>query len=445
MTDLPETQYALLDGDRIAYQVVGEGPVDLILAPAAGECVDLRWDWPAYATFLHRLASSSRLIMFDRRGTGASDPVSGDALPSWERWADEAQAVLDAVDSEQAVIFGSADACFTAILFAAVHADRTRGLILFNAAARYAADTDYPWGGSPEVVDRIEGLFAATWGTEAPAKVSHPQTMHDPEFRRWVARMSRLSMSPKEAGAYFHWLMKTDVRDALPSVRAPTLVMHRKEIEIVAVEQGRHVADLIPDAQFVEVPGGDGWIAAEPTDEMFHHVEAFLGALQVSVEPDRALAAILFTDIVGSTERASALGDREWRNLIETHDLMVRTIVDQHRGRLIRTTGDGMLATFDGPGRAIRCASALRDALRPLGLEIRAGLHTGEIELTGTDIAGIGVHIAARVLDQASPGQLFTSAAVPMLVAGSGIEFEDRGERDLKGIPGAWRLFSVVE
>jgi class 3 adenylate cyclase len=444
VTEVPDTQYALLDGDRIAYQVVGEGPVDLILAPAAGECVDLRWDWPAYATFLHRLASFSRLIMFDRRGTGASDPVSGDALPSWERWADEAHAVLDAVGSEQAVIFGAADACFTAILFAAVHADRTRGLILFNAAARYAADTDYPWGGSPEVMDRIEGLFSATWGTEALAAI-HPHTRHEPGFRRWIARQSRLSMSPKEAGAYFHWLMNTDVRDALASVRAPTLVMHREDLEIVSVDQGRHVADHIPDAQFVEVPGGDAFLAAEPIDELLQHIEVFLGALEVSVDPDRALAAILFTDIVGSTERAAALGDREWRNLIETHDLMVRTIVDQHRGRLIRTTGDGMLATFDGPGRAIRCASALRDALRPLGVEIRAGLHTGEIALTGTDIAGIGVHIAARVLDKASAGQLFTSAAVPMLVAGSGIEFEDRGEHDLKGIPGMWRLFCVID
>jgi class 3 adenylate cyclase len=213
----------------------------------------------------------------------------------------------------------------------------------------------------------------------------------------------------------------------------------------MSADQGRHLADHIPAARFVEVPGADAVAFAAPTKEILSHIEEFVSALRDTVEPNRALAAILFTDIVGSTERAAALGDREWRNLIETHDLMVRTIVDQHRGRPVRTTGDGMLATFDGPGRAIHCAAALRDALRPLGLEIRAGLHTGEIEFTGTDIAGIGVHIAARVLDRASAGQLLTSAAVPMLVAGSGIEFEDRGEHELKGVPGAWRLFGVLD
>ena len=440
----PVTKYALLDGDHIAYQVIGEGPLDLLLVPPSGECIDLRWDWPPYVTFLEHLATFGRLIMFDRRGTGASDQVSGDALPSWERWADEAQAVLDAVGSEHAVVFGCADACFTAILFAAVHADRTRGLILFNAAARYAADTDYQLGGSPEVVDRISERLIETWGTDALA-FANRLSSRDPEFMRWNARMARLTMSPKAAGVYFRWLMSTDVRDVLPSVRAPTLVLHRRDIEITPVDLGRYVAEHIPDARFVEVPGTDAVPHPEPTQETLQSIEEFLGALQTTVEPDRALAAILFTDIVGSTERAAAIGDREWRNLIESHDILVRTIVDQHRGRLIRTTGDGMLATFDGPGRAIRCAFALRDALRPLGLEVRAGLHTGEIELTGTDIAGIGVHIAARVLDKASAGQLFTSAAVPMLVAGSGIEFEDRGEHDLKGVPGTWRLFTVVE
>ena len=444
MAEIPETQYALLDGDHIAYQVIGDGPLDLLLVPPSGECVDLRWDWPPYVTFLEHLASFSRLIMFDRRGTGSSDPVSGDPLPSWERWADDAQAVLDAVGSEQAVVFGCGDACFTAILFAAVHADRTRGLILFNAAARYAADADYELGPSQAVVDRVGKLFGETWGTEAGA-LANRSSGRDPAFRRWSARIARVTMGPKAASVYFRWLMSTDVRDVLPSVRAPTLVLHRTDVKVTPPEQGRYVADHIPDARFIEVPGADLVPHTERTQETLEYVEDFLGALQAPAEPDRALAAILFTDIVGSTERAAALGDREWRNLIESHDVLVRTIVDQHRGRLIRTTGDGMLATFDGPGRAIRCAFALRDALRPLGLEVRAGLHTGEIELTGTDIAGIGVHIAARVLDKASAGQLFTSAAVPMLVAGSGIEFEDRGEHDLKGVPGTWRLFTVVE
>ena len=381
--------------------------------------------------------------MFDRRGAGASDPVSGDALPSWERWADEAQAVLDAVGSEQAVIFGDADACFTAILFAAVHSDRTRGLILFNAAARYLADTDYSWGAPQEELDRLADFLVATSGTARGVTWTNPGAARDPEFRHWAAQMNRLAMTKKDAAVYYRWLMNTDVRDVLPSVRAPTLVMRRADFTAISAEQGRHLADQIPDAKFVEVPGTDSTPHSDPTEDTLQHVEDFLGALQTTVELDRALAAILFTDIVGSTERAAALGDREWRKLIETHDLVVRTIVDQHRGRLIRTTGDGMLATFDGPGRAIQCAGALRDALRALGLEIRAGLHTGEIEFTGTDIAGIGVHIAARVLDRASAGELLTSAAVPMLVAGSGIEFDDRGEHDLKGVPGTWRLFGA--
>lgn len=444
MHELPETRYAWLRDDRIAYQVLGEGPVDVILAPNSGECIDLRWEWPGYAKFLQGLASISRLVMFDRRGSGASDPVSGDALPGWEAWADDAQAVLDAVGSEQAVIFGTNDSCATAILFAAVHADRTRGLVLFNATARFRKDTDFPWGGSQADVDRFAEAMERTWGTDTVVPTVRDLGRGDAAYRRWLARANRLTMSPKQAGAYYRWLMNTDVRDVLPTVRAPTLVLHREDFKWISADQGRYVADHIPAARFVEIPGAEAMHYAEPTEGILQHVEDFLSALQDTVEPDRALAAILFTDIVGSTERAAALGDREWRNLIESHDLLVRTIVDQHRGRLIRTTGDGMLATFDGPGRAIHCAGALRDALGTLGLEIRAGLHTGEIELTGDDIAGIGVHIAARVLDKASGGQLLTSAAVPMLVAGSGIEFEDRGEHDLKGIPGTWRLFGVL-
>ena len=444
MTDVPKTQFARLGGDRIAYQVFGDGPLDLMLAPAMGECIDLRWEWPPYADFLRRLASFSRLIMFDRRGLGASDAASGDSLPSWERWADECRTVLDAVGSEGAVIFGNTSSTPTAILFAAVHAAHTRALILFNAAARFRPDVDYPWGSSQAFDSGIE-VVEQIWGTEDLAELVGPQAAGNPDFRSWYARSARLALTPRDAAAFTRWMQQTDLRAVLPSLRVPTLVLHRKDYRTTSVEQGRHLADHIPGARFVEVPGADAVPFAEPTEEVLRYIEEFLGALQAAVEPDRALAAILFTDIVGSTERAAALGDREWRNLIETHDLLVRTIVEQHHGRLIRTMGDGMLATFDGPGRAIRCAAALRDALRPLGLEIRAGLHTGEIEFTGSDIAGIGVHIAARVLDQASAGQLFTSAAVPMLVAGSGIEFEDRGERDLKGIPGAWRLFSVVD
>jgi class 3 adenylate cyclase len=444
VTEVPRTQYTSLGEDRIAYQVFGEGPVDLVFASSSGECVDIRWEVPGYGDLLRRLASLSRVIMFDRRGTGSSDPASGDSLPSWERWADETQVVMDAVGSERAVIFGHVEAGATAILFAGVHADRTRALILFHAAARYLVGPDYPWGATPETLDRIADSIADGWGTDRMPAFS-PDATRDPGFHRWLLRMQRLTMSPKEAAVHFRWLFHTDVREMLPSVRTPTLVLHREGYKWTSPEHGRYIADRVPEARFAMVPGSDAsWFTA-PTAETMHYIGEFLTGLSAVVEPDRALAAILFTDIVGSTERAAALGDREWRNLIGTHDLVVRTIVEQHRGRLIRTTGDGMLATFDGPGRAIHCAAALRDALRALGLEIRAGLHTGEIEFTGNDIAGIGVHIAARVLDKASAGQLLTSAAVPMLVAGSGIEFDDRGEHDLKGVPGTWRLFSVLD
>ncbi|HMF04867.1 MAG TPA: adenylate/guanylate cyclase domain-containing protein [Acidimicrobiia bacterium] len=445
MSDVPETRFAWLGEDRIAYQVLGEGPVDHVIFHSVGDPIDLHWDWPPFANFLRSLASFSRLIMFDRRGSGSSDPASGETLSSWEAWAEDARAVLDEVGSERAVIHGGMDSGVAAILFAATHPDRTQGLILSGTTARFRRDTDYPWGLSQADSDRGIGILEAMWGTEDLAEFGMPDAARDPGYRRFFARQQRLSVNRRDAGAYYRWMWSTDVREVLPSLRVPTLVVFREGFERFSPEHGRYLAEHIPGARFVLVPGADGALWSEPTAETLQHIEEFLLGLGGAAEPDRALAAILFTDVVGSTERAAAVGDREWRNLIESHDVVVRTIVAQHQGRLIRTTGDGMLATFDGPGRAIRCATALRDALRPLGLEIRAGLHTGEIELTGADIAGIGVHIAARVVDHAAPGQLLTSAAVPMLVAGSGIEFEDCGERDLKGVPGTWRLFGVLD
>jgi class 3 adenylate cyclase len=445
VTQTPPTHFAWLGNDRIAYQVLGDGPVDLLFCPWSGGSIDLFWDWPVFADFATRLASFSRLIMFDRRGTGASDAASGDPLPSWEEWAEEARIVLDAVGSERAVVVGSNDAGPTAVLFAAIHPDRTQALVLFSTTARFLSDVDYPWGLAREDLDGAVEVLQRMWGTEDLAGFGMPDAAQDPEFRRFYARLNRLAVTGREAAAYFRWVQFADVREVLPSIRVSTLVMHREEFKWIPPEQGRYLSDRIPGARFVLVPGGDGALFAEPNDEIVQRIEKFLAEQQLPAEPERALAAILFTDIVGSTERAATLGDREWRNLLETHDVVARTLLDQHRGRLIRMTGDGLLATFDGPGRAIRCASALREALRALGLEIRAGLHTGEVELTGGDIAGIGVHIAARVLDHAKPGQLLTSGAVPMLVAGSGIEFEDGGEHELKGVPGSWRLFGVVE
>jgi class 3 adenylate cyclase len=439
-TDIPETRYARLGRDRIAYQVFGEGDLDLVYVPATGDSIENRWDWPSYANYLRRLSSHARIVMFDRRGSGVSDAPSDQSLPAWELWADDARTVLDAVESDRAVIFGHADSGPTAILFAAAHPARTRGLILVNSSARLAAGGENDQGINTETA-RL--LFEA-WGTDdALQELSAPELSRDPAFRRWAKRAQRQAIRPQELRELLRSQVSMDVREALPSVRVPTLVLHREGYSLIPPEHAQYLAEHIRGARLAILPGRDGTVFFAP-DEQLAHIEEFLKELHETPQPDRALAAILFTDIVGSTARASALGDREWRNLLETHDAVARTVVEQHRGRLVKTTGDGILATFEGPGRAIQCASILAETLRPLGLQMRAGLHTGEVEVRENDIAGIGVHIAARVLEAASPGDLLVSPAVPMLVAGAGFNFDDRGEHELKGVPGTWRLFAVV-
>jgi len=441
--DAPATRFTKLGEDRIAYQVLGDSPLDLIYAGAGlANSVDVQWEWPPLASFLHRLASFSRLIMFDRRGVGASDPVSSDALPIMEEWADDARAVLDAVGSERAAIFGTADAGPSAILFAASQPERTEALILANTSARVLVDHDYPWGYAEAELDDVATSIAEMWGTEALVDFACPDNAADPALRQWFAKEQRASCSPREAAGFNRVMEHTDVRAALSLVAAPTLVLQRRDTAWLTVDHSRYLAEHIAGAQLAVVPGRDHTVFTEPNEEILDHIEHFLTRALPSADSDRALAAILFTDIVGSTEKAVALGDRDWRNLLESHDAVARALVGQHRGRLVKMTGDGVLATFDGPGRAIRCAIALRDALEPLGIAIRAGLHTGEVELRVDDIGGIGVHIAARVLERAAGGELLVSAAVPLLVAGSGIAFEDRGEHELKGV-GALRLYAV--
>lgn len=445
MIEIPETRYANLGDDRIAYQVFGDGPDDLLWVSASGDCIDIRWELPTYAEFLHWLGERARVISFDRRGTGASDPASSEALPSWEQWADDARVVLDAVGSETSVIYGSADAGPTAILFSAIHPSRTRGLILRTSAARFAAAPDYPIGFSEEAVALLSQFVQDNWGTEAMGAFAAPElAARDPAFGKWFAKAQRMHMSPREASKVLQIEQAWDVRDALPLLGVPTLVLHVEDFESIPSAHGRYLAEHITGARYVSLRGTDATPYGDSVERA--SIEEFLDGLVRVMEPERALAAILFTDIVGSTAKASALGDREWRSLLEAHDAVARTVVEQHRGRLIHATGamgDGILATFDGPGRAIRCAQALNDALVPIGVSIRAGLHTGEIDIRDSGIAGIGVHIASRVMDAASPGELIVSAAVPMLVAGSGIEFDDRGEHELKGVPGRWTLFSV--
>jgi class 3 adenylate cyclase len=445
VADVPETYYAMLGGDRIAYQCFGVGPPDLLWMSAIADCIDARWEYPPFASLLRRLASFSRVIMFDRRGSGASDPVSLEALPTWEEWADDALCVLDAVGSERASLFGHTDGGAVAALFAATHPERTSSLILANAWARSVRAPDYPPGVLDEAdLARTVGALAAAWGTEAFADSGfYPDSGSNADFRRWLAKSGRMSCSPREALAYFLGINRIDVRAVLPTIRVPTLVLYREKARFLP-NQCRYLADQIPGARLAAVPGGDYVVYTEPSAEVSDAIEGFLTGSAPLEDAGRALAAILFTDIVGSTEQAALLGDRRWSMMLDAHDVVSSTVIERHRGRLIKLTGDGALATFDGPGRAVRCAIAIRDALDPLGITIRAGLHTGEVELRGNDIGGIGVHVAARVLDYANPGEVLASGAVPLLMAGADTQFEDRGEHDLKGVPGRWHLYSVV-
>jgi class 3 adenylate cyclase/pimeloyl-ACP methyl ester carboxylesterase len=446
---VPETRFAVVGEDRIAYQLFGHGPPDLLWMASSADCIDVRWEFPPYASFLHRLASFSRVIVFDRRGTGASDPVPLEALPTWEEWADDVTAVLDAVGSERAVILGVVDGGPAALLFVAAHPERSAALILANSFARIAKDIDYPWGADPAALDANVDWTLQKWGTESFSDLQpfYGTPGQDTEYRRWGAKSQRMSCSPREAATYFRYIKGIDARHVLPTIRVPTLVMHPQDSPLVNLS--RFLAEHIHDARFVSVEGDSPFFYLnqnlEPNTGVIDEIEKFLtgGALGIGV--DRALTALLFTDIVGSTRQAALLGDTRWRELLDTHDAVNRTVIDRHRGRVVKMTGDGVLATFDGPGKALRCAFALRDALAPLGLHIRAGLHAGEVELRGDDIGGIGVHVAARVLEQAEAGEIVTSAAVPLLVAGSGIEFDEKGEHELKGVPGNWKLYSVKD
>jgi class 3 adenylate cyclase/pimeloyl-ACP methyl ester carboxylesterase len=448
---VPETRFAVVGEDRIAYQAFGHGPPDLLWMAASADCIDLRWEYPPYASFLQRVSSFSRVIAFDRRGTGASDPVPLDALPTWEEWADDSMAVLDAVGSERAAIMGAVDGGPAALLFAAAHPDRSSALILASSFARVAADTDYPCGVDPVALDANVEWTRENWGTESFQDLGgFYRTFYgtpgiDPEFRRWSAKSQRMSCSPREAATYLHYIKEIDARHVLPTIRVPTLIMHPQDAPLF--ELGSFLAEHIDRSRFVSVEGDSSFYFLdqnlEPNTGVISEMEKFLTGGTLGIDMDRALTALLFTDIVESTQQAALLGDRRWRELLDTHDAVNRAVIDRHRGRVVKMTGDGVLATFDGPGKALRCAFALRDALAPLGIQIRAGLHAGEVELRGNDIGGIGVHVAARVLEQAQAGEIVTSAAVPLLVAGSGVEFDEKGEHELKGVPGTWKLFSV--
>jgi pimeloyl-ACP methyl ester carboxylesterase len=438
----PETRYAKCGDLNIAYQVVGGGPLDLIYVPGWISNVELNWEEPAHAHVLERLASFSRLILFDKRGTGLSDPVSLDRLPTLEERMDDVRAVLDAVDSRQAAVFGFSEGGLMSVLFAATYPERTTALALYGVFAKRIWSPDYPWAPKPEDREREIEELERNWSERMDLEQLAPS--EDDAFKDRLATYFRRSASPGAGVALMRMNTQLDVRDVLPTIQVPTLVLHRTRDRDVKVEEGRWIADRIPGARFVELPGDSHTLWAGNTDEIVDEIEQFLTGTRRGPEPDRVLATVLFTDIVGSTEQASKLGDRRWRQLLDRHHALVRQQLERYQGREVDTAGDGFLATFNGPARAIRCASAIQSGMPGIGLEVRAGVHTGECELFGDTIAGVAVHTGARVAAAAGPGEVLVSQTVKDLVAGSGISFAERGTHVLKGVPGEWRLYAVA-
>lgn len=438
----PETRYVAVGNADVAYQVLGDGPRDLLYFYGLGSHIDFVWDGPA-AEFIQRLASFTRVLLFDRRGTGASEGVSPQTIPTWEEWTQDVGAVLDAAGSHRAAILAVSDAGPMAMLFAASHPERVSALILLNTASRYLVADDYPIGASPEAVDALVETVRMTWGTPELARAIAPSMADDEDFMDFLAKVGRAVATPRMAAAQYSYILRSvDVRHALPLIRAPTLVLHVSQNPLVPIEHGRYLADHITGATFTELPGGD--IGFTPHNQMVvDEVAEFLTGQRPTIPADRILTTVLFTDIVESTERAASLGDQRWRALLDRHDRVVRDELRRFRGREINTTGDGFVAAFDGPARAIRCAQAIIQSSARLGLELRAGLHTGECEIRGDDLGGLAVHIAARVQALASPREILVSGTVKDLVVGSGVQLTERGEHDLKGVPGTWSLFAV--
>jgi pimeloyl-ACP methyl ester carboxylesterase len=444
---IPETGYARSGDASIAYQVTGEGPFDVVFIPPFLTHVELVWT-TSFAASLNHLSSICRLIRFDKRGTGMSDRVTG--APTLETRMDDARAVMDAVGCSRAAFFGSSEGAAMSLLFAATYPERTAALVLRSAYPRTMWAPDYPWGRNEDdfrrEVDRDLGLFRSRQEALEAVRSRGLRFDDEDEAQQWVNYL-RWSGSPGAVEALAAMNKEIDVRHVLPAIRVPTLVLHGTQDAIVPIEVARYVADRIPGATLVEVSAGH-LATGLAAMEMNREIESFLtgiweGGGWEEVEPDRVLATVLFTDIVSSSEKAASLGDRAWRGLLEQHHSLVRRQLTRFRGKEVDTAGDGFLASFDGPARAIRCACAINDAVSDLGLEVRAGLHTGECELVEGKVAGIAVHTGARVASHAEPGEVLVSSTVKDLVAGSGLSFEDRGVRDLKGIPGEWKLFAV--
>ena len=437
----PETRYVKSGDVHIAYQVVGDGPLDVVFVPGFVSNVEATWDLPARAKFFQRLASFCRLILFDKRGTGLSDRSS--QIFTLEQRMSDVQAIMDVVGSQRAALFGVSEGGPMSILFAATYPQRTAALILYGTYAKRSWAPDYPFGWTE---DRFNAYFENVekhWGTSRGVDINlwAPSIANDQHLVDRMAAYFRSAASPGAARAVMQMNREIDVRHVLPSISVQTLVLHRKDERVISVDHARYVAARIPRAKLVELPGIDHVPFIGDGDAIIDEVEEFLTGSRHAADLDRVVTTVLFTDIVGSTERAGALGDRKWRDLLESYYAVARRQLERFRGREIDTAGDGMFATFDGPARAVRCAQAIGENVKSLGIDIRAGLHTGEVEVIGEKVGGIAVHIGARVAAHAGSGEVLVSSTVKDLVAGSGIRFEDRGTHTLKGVEGEWRLF----
>jgi pimeloyl-ACP methyl ester carboxylesterase len=437
----PETQYADSGGVSIAYQVLGEGPRDLVFVPGWASNIEVYWEEPGLARFLTRLSSFTRLILFDKRGTGLSDRIAD--MPTLEVRMDDVRAVMDAVGSERAALFGVSEGGTMSALFSATYPQRTTALIMDGSFPRRTKAADYPFGLTEEEMRVWIARMRREWGGPVGLAERAPSMVGDERFSQWWGRNLRMSASPSGIAALIAMNAEIDIRHILPAIRVPTLVLHSPRDLAIEFGASRYMAERIPGARLVELPGPDHLPWLSDADVVLGEIEEFLTGVRHAVEPDRVLATVLFTDIVGATEKAAALGDRRWRDLLERHNELVRRELARFRGREIKTAGDGFFAAFDGPARAVRCACAVTREMQSLGLEVRAGLHTGECEIMGDDMGGIAVHIGARIAALAAPGEVLASSTVKDLVAGSGLRFRDYGVAALKGLEGEWKLYAA--
>ena len=444
MTTLPETKYAKSGDYHIAYQAIGTGPFDLVFMHGWISHIEHMWEEPRVARFLDRLASFSRLILIDKRGTGMSDPVPLDRLPTLEERMDDVRAVLDAVGSKRTAFLGTSEAGALSLLFAATYPSRTTALVLLNSYARLAYAPDYPQGIPAEQAQGLLQAIEEGWGKGVAFEALVASQADNASMKSWWARYQRLAASPGAAVTLLRSAFETDARSVLPTIKVPVLVLHRAGDPFTGPEHGRYLAERVPGAKYVELSGVDHLFFAEDMDPLLSEIQEFLTGVPEAREPDRVLATVMFVDIVSSTEHATRLGDRQWRDVLDRYYAIARRQLARFRGREIDTAGDGLFATFDGPARAIRCAKTIADEVSVLEIAVRVGIHSGECEVIGDKVGGIAVHTGARIAGQAGPSEVLVSSTVKDLVAGSGIRFEDRGRHQLKGVPSEWSLFAVA-